>query len=616
MKICFNLKIMILRRIQISFLLIYLVILLNPTYVLAMDVSDRYINPGTMGRENIDSFKPNPYQQAVENRNLTKDKLKIDKNVKDTNNLQNVSDVKYNLGATKMSGQSKTFRLNKIVLEGNTKIKSKKLESFITPYEGKDVSMEDLNALCEKITYYYRKQGYITSRAKILTQRVDNGILTVTVDEGKYGDIAITGNKWAKEKYLNNILSVNNVKKDEVLNVNNLQSAIEEINNKSYIRGNVVINNGKAQNFNDIKLAVQDRLPLDFNVDWNNYGAEMVGQQRAALRLSYDNLTGYGDSLYGGAILGNNNYGSLAGYSIPLNSKGTTLNLGLSTYNVNYGGIYRPLRMYGKWYDYSIGVTQPLLRKGKWAVDSSVNFDICNVNQGLGNFGDLSSQKLRVLRAGIGARRNDEKGVWTSNVLVSTGIPLLGATDSAKYGGGPDGNFVKVNAGINRIQFMPKRSMFLFSLNGQYAPNELMSPEKLAFGGMNGRGYETASLMGDSGIYGTLEFRTPVPGLRKILPNKLKPFEDNLKLGYFYDFGVIHDLSGFASLYSGKNTNLLQSVGVGLHFPVSRLLTANIDLGIPIGNSAFFNKSARVTFSVSSSLQNVWKWKKMDNQTL
>lgn len=488
-------------------------------------------------------------------------------------------------------------------------VKEKKLRKFANKIEGKRVTIEDLQGLCNEITEYYQSQGYITTRAKLLSQKVENGTVEITIDEGKYGDIAVTGNKWANEKYLNNILTTNGIREDKVLNVSNLERAIGDINTQQYIKGNVIINKGNATNLNDINLDVQDRFPIDFSVDWNNYGTELTGMQRALLKASYYNLTGNGDSLYGGAILGNGNFGSLAGYSMPIGNKGTTLNFGFSSYNVDYGGIYRNLGLYGKWRNFDIGLVQPIIRKGKWSVDGLLNFDICDVNQGINALGDLSTQKLRVLRSGIFARRNDSKGFWSSGIQASTGLPLMDASDI-------DGKFVKFNMSLNRLQMMPKRSMLLLSLNGQYAPNELLSPEKIALGGMNLRGYETASILGDCGIFGTLEYRTPVPGLRKILPERFKNYEENVKLGYFYDFGVVQDVNGYGNLLNGKNTNLLQSVGVGIHFPVGKLLMANFDVGVPIGDAAFANQSVRLTFSLSSSFQNMWNWKKIEKPTL
>lgn len=558
------------------------------------------LDPGVIGNDNINSFKNSDYQI----KQPSKSNLQMDKDLKT---------LQYNIDISKGKQENPEFFVNKIVVSGNTVIKEKKLKKMTRSLEGKKIRINDLIDLCNQITNYYQKRGYITSRAKLLTQRVDNGLVEITIDEGKYGDIEVNGNKWAKAKYLNNILISNGVHKDAVLNVDNLQRSIGEINNKAYIKGNIIINKTKTPDLHDIVLEVKDRLPLNFSVDWNNLGNELTGQQRTFLKLSYDNLTGYGDSLYGGTILGQGNIGAVAGYNIPIGKKGTQLTLGYSFYNVEYGGIYRDIGLKGNWQNYSIGLIQPILRKGKWSVDSSLNFDICDVKQSMNYIENLSTEKLRVLRAGIYTKRNDNNGFWASGIQVSNGLPILDATGDLGYG---SSNFVKVSANLNRIQVLPKKCMALLSINGQYTPNNLLSPEKIALGGYNLRGYETASIVGDVGLFGTLELRTPVPFLRRILSERLKPYEDNIKMGYFYDFGILKDNSGFANVLSSKNINYLQAVGVGLHFPVGNLAIVNLDLGFPIGDKALMNQNVRLTFSVTSSLQNLWAWKKNEKTNL
>lgn len=596
------------KKIRFLILSIYILCIgLNFPAVSAIEVPEN-LNPGVVGKDNINSFKnKNYYEKEEKDRKESKNNLKVDTDLKT---------LKYNADVSKDMQKNPEFFVNKIVFCGNTVIRDKDLRKFARELEGKKIKVKDLTNLCSEITDYYKSKGYLTSRAKLLAQKVENGVVEITIDEGKYGDISVNGNKWAKEKYLNNILQVNGVDKDKVLDVNSLEHSIYDINNKKYIKGNIVINKGKIPDSNDIVLEVEDRLPLEVSVDWNNYGTELTGMQRSFLRLSYDNLTGHGDSLYGGTIFGNNNFGSIAGYSVPVGKKGTTLNFGYSAYNVQYGGIYKDLGLKGNWQNYSIGLVHPIYRGRKWTVDSAINFDICDVKQSMNVIGDLSTQKLRVLRTGIYAKKDDSKGFWSSGVQVSTGLPMLGATSASENGGGADGKFAKLSMNFNRLQILPKRSLALFSLNGQYATNELLSPEKVALGGMNSRGYETATLLGDNGFYGTIEIRTPVPFLRKIIPEKFKAYEDKVKMGYFYDFGVLRDINGYGNLLTGKPINILQSVGVGLHFPVGDLLMVNLDLGMPIGDRALINQDVRLTFSISSSLQNMWNWKKAEKARL
>ena len=103
-----------------------------------------------------------------------------------------------------------------------------------------------------------------------------------------------------------------------------------------------------------------------------------------------------------------------------------------------------------------------------------------------------------------------------------------------------------------------------------------------------------------------VELRTPVPLLKKVLKERCKEFEEQTKLGFFYDFGGTRDSTGYENYLTNKPINFLQSVGVGIHFPVGKIMTANIDFGIPIGDKALIGQSTRITFSITSNIHNLW----------
>ncbi|MDD3593165.1 MAG: POTRA domain-containing protein [Candidatus Gastranaerophilales bacterium] len=525
------------KYIILIYLAAFFYLLGSSNFCYAEGISPTTLNPAVLGKESINILQENEYSQADTALNILHGQLKFERELKNSD---------FSLSAIK-EGPDKSFSLNKIVLKGNTKLGSQRFKKLFKQYEEKEITITDLKEICDKITRYYHSKGYITSQAKLLAQKVDDGIVEITVEEGKYSEISIRGNKWAKEQYLNNILNTYNIKEGGVLNVYDLQTAMEEIKNKKYITGNIIIERTPDNSLNNIVLDVKDRLPLNLDANFNNLGTDLTGMERTFVKATYENVTGRGDSLSLGAILGKGNLGGLVGYSIPINKKGTTLNLGYSAFNTKYGG--------------------------------------------------------------ISARKIDKRGFWSSSFVTSTGLPFLGATQLEQ---GADGQFLKFNLGLNRLQVMPKRSMLLLSVNGQFTSDELMTPEKAALGGMNMRGYETASILGDKGVYGTIEYRTPVPGLRKICPEKLKKYEEGIKLGFFYDYGITSNVNGIKNVANSKDTNFLQSVGMGIHIPVGKLLMANFDFGIPIGNPGLVNQGARFTFSLTSSLQDMWKWKEPD----
>jgi hemolysin activation/secretion protein len=107
------------------------------------------------------------------------------------------------------------------------------------------------------------------------------------------------------------------------------------------------------------------------------------------------------------------------------------------------------------------------------------------------------------------------------------------------------------------------------------------------------RGYQPAELIGDYGVSGTVEYRTPFP-----LMNKISPWlDDRFRIAVFYDWG-----------YIGENGNVynypqrfLHSVGVGGYLNLTEWLTAQVGVGFPFGDD-YKENTARFYFCVNSDL--------------
>ena len=101
------------------------------------------------------------------------------------------------------------------------------------------------------------------------------------------------------------------------------------------------------------------------------------------------------------------------------------------------------------------------------------------------------------------------------------------------------------------------------------SPNlyNLFAAEQMQLGGpYTLRGYQPAEIIGDYGVSGTLEYRTPIPFLDRMWPW----LDERLRLAFFYDFGYVKE---HKNLYDFP-TNFLNSLGFGLHASVTQFLSA------------------------------------------
>lgn len=490
------------------------------------------------------------------------------------------------------------FMVNQIIYEGNTKVKDSALNALADGVLGQDIYFEDLVKLVKRITKYYQAKGYLTSYAFIPSQNVKNGVVTLCIVESKVDSVTIEGNKWARTWFLKNIvMGKQGIREGDVFNAKALQGALREINIEDYMNATSMVS--KSGDDTLLKLDVKDRFPLRFDFAWDDYGRKYTGEQRASFLLGLDNVTGLGDKIYGGAILASHSTGALAGYSIPISPYGTRLSFDFSNSNIDLGGPYKALKIKGKAQSYAIRITHPLIENAKTNLVAYTGIDFVNASTEAKALNyTLSDYHLHVLRSGLYGMTDDKYGRWLGSLGFDVGLP--GASKSISDG--PQSVFFKVVAGVTRVQRLFGRTLGILRVNGQYSPNRLYTAEQMQIGGpYTLRGYQPAELIGDYGVTGTAEIRTPIPGLRRILPNKLKFIDDKLRLAAFYDFGWIKEHN---HLYDYPQ-NFLHSVGFGSYISITDWMSLQFGVGFPIGKKYYGENTARFYFGLNSELDNL-----------
>lgn len=490
------------------------------------------------------------------------------------------------------------FKLNEIIFVGNSLYNTQELQKLSEPLLGKDIIMDDLVDLTVKISRYYQGKGFLTCYAYIPEQEVENGVVKIAISESTIESISIQGNKWTKEKYLKSFLTMNKLQEGDVFNANKLQTALKDLNQNDYLKGQVSISKDQNTDKTAIVLDVQDRLPVGFDINWDNYGRRLIGEQRANMILSYDNLTGHGDKLYGGTILARGTKGAMAGYQIPLNDKGTKLSFDYSFSTIKLGREYTSDDIHGKSKDYALTLTHPLYRTNRTSLLASAAFDMLSSSTKWRSTDYTSSNySLRVFRTGLYGMHDDNYGRWVGYMGADFGANFLGASPS--IANGSSSSFIKYKAGITRVHRLPHRSLGIIRLDGQYSPDKMFPAEQMQIGGpFSVRGYEPGVILGDYGASGSFEVRTPIPYLNAFLPKKLEKWEDKIKFVTFYDWGYVKE---HGNLY-GYPLNFLQSVGAGLHMYLTDYLSASCSVGIPVGQKNYQGADARFIFAVNSEV--------------
>lgn len=494
------------------------------------------------------------------------------------------------------------FILNKVRFVGNTEIKDKKLQKLYKNLIGKEIYFSDLLELTILISRYYQKEGFITSYAKILPQDIIDGDVTISIVESRIGSKVSEGEHWARQYYINKTISGQKyMREGDVFNVRALQGTLKTINRSDYMQGGAAITKDPETNLTDIKLEIQDRFPVSFDFSVDDYGRDYSGRHRVTMIGAIDNLTGFGDRIYGGPILSDKTTGVMAGYQIPINSRGTKVGFDFSNTAMGLGGPYKALGVKGKFTNYSMYATQSIIKNTVSELEAKVSYDILTTSstaEGLGTPVTLSDYTLNIIRASLYGSHDDRYGRWIGSIGSDFGL-----TSSQDIKNGPQGLFYKLLASVARVQRLPKKCLGIARVHGQYSPQALYAAEQMFIGGAYSiRGYQPAELIGDYGVAGSFEVRTPIPLLDKILPEKISFIDNKLRLVFFYDWGYV---GNHADMYNNP-TNFLHSVGFGGNIEITPDTTLQIGAGIPLGTKHLGEDSIRIYFSVNSAIDKLF----------
>ncbi len=512
----------------------------------------------------------------------------------------------------KLPNKEVSFILHSVSFKGNTAYTDEELLHLICDKINTEVTVGDLIQYCNLITDYYQQRGYLSSIAYMPPQKIIDGNVEIIITEGRYGNVTIEGNKWTRPKFIRTqFLKDNNIETEKLINIKDVQDALREINSSGYMQGSVELSdNEENYAYSDIKLNIKDRFPFDFDVRVDNQGRTEVGLTRVVLFAGMYNLTGWGDKLLSTTSIARHSIGQGVFYSIPLTQNETKLNLGYSYSgtSVNDYPIVSGLNldMKGKSHDFFVNLSRRFIRTENYKMYGDISIDIRNTDTksydsntrfNYWNFFDYY-YKTRSIKLSTTHIKDDFYGKWFGNIGVDFGLPWFDASEdhSGYYKDRPGNNYTKFSANITRLQLLPLRSMAILQANGQWATRGLWAADQKQFGGISSvRGYQEGFLLGDTGITASAEVRFPIPFLGMILPEKLKFIDDSIRLAGFYDVGWISDSWS-------TDTKYLMSVGGGVVLKLTKYLSGNVYVGVPIGNKPDGYSNCRVHFTVTSNI--------------
>ena len=218
-----------------------------------------------------------------------------------------------------------TLTLDKLEIPDSEVLTREELDAISEKYSGKTVAIADLYEAIDEINTLYAKKGYITTRAILPPQKIENNIVKIMLIEGKIGQVFVEGNKKTKTAYIKRSLKV---PEGVIPNVNAIRKSIQRFNltNRTILQIKMVA--GEKPLTTDFYIvAVEPRKNSNFSIFTDNSGGENSGKYRYGLNYSNLNISGRCDILNLSAMFSKTSETTMFSYNTPVGYSGNKVSI-------------------------------------------------------------------------------------------------------------------------------------------------------------------------------------------------------------------------------------------------------------------------------------------------
>lgn len=428
-----------------------------------------------------------------------------------------------------------TVALKKIEFTPSSVIPEEELRRIASEYENRQVSMAQLYEMIERVNLWYRTGGYVTAMAFLPPQKLNEGVLKVTLVEGKVGKVIIEGNSTTNNSYIRDRL---NLPEGKLLSINSLNRDLVWFNGTNDLKLRIKLQAGTVKETTDYQIFAFEPPESSCMIFSDTAGSSNTGRTRAGINYTVNSMTGKRDAFSMTALSAKNSKSFLWNYSFPVSKKGSKISVynsfnDLTVYQDDSNGF----NIRGE--SSSAGVTWTSPTK----IESNYREELVL---------DLQQQYSKNKVLGMTFVDDKEKRYSIGKTFLmlrsAQAIYLKPMLTYCEYDGLAGKKSVKKFTLDSLWQKVAKAGQQMtFRLNWQKTSDSyLPSADQIYLGGLyTVRGYDESVIGGDSGLNLKLDYNIP-----------FKPLKDS-QVFSFYDLGKIYGKSILS-------TRMIQSAGVGV----------------------------------------------------
>lgn len=492
-------------------------------------------------------------------------------------------------------------------ITGNTLLDPRDIERVLEPFLGENQEVSAVEKAAKKIERLYKDKGYPTVFVNIPEQDIRHGIIKMAVVEGKVQRLRITGANYYTLSGIRSELPA--IQEGQTPYFPAVQQQLSKINARSqHLKVTPVLKPGKFPGSVDIELKVKDELPWVNQLSVSNFNSANTTRPRLEFNTAYNNLwqKDHGLSLQYQTSPEKTEEVSIWGftYLMPvMEQHRLAVYMVKSDSQVASLGGQTAFTALGKGDIYGLRYIIPLQSHSDFLHSVTLNFDYKDFADTLEIAGNKEKgqadlrQDLAPIAYGLFGFDYDmtfrrEKG--SDRFSVGGRWGMRGLNDDREFHAKrpkSEPNFAYSTLSARMVRDIFNGWQARLTAKTQLTDSLLIGNEQFSIGGNETvRGYFQSETLGDTGIYGQAEVRTPV------LVKSISWLKD-WRLVAFVDAG---EVKVKAPLPGQIARNTLASVGLGTRLKI----TSDISLAVDGANTLHEGaKTAEDTWRIDAQLR-------------
>ena len=475
---------------------------------------------------------------------------------------------------------TKGVYVNSIEVAPSEILTKEEINKAIQPLVGRNVFIEDIQKAIDNINNLYAEKGFVTARAFLPEQTVENGHIYIALTESKIGNITVEQNRWTKDGYITRRLPE---KEGQLFDIVELEKDVLDFNRYNEgVKLSANLKAGQKPGTTDIELVADENFPFHVMGIMDNAGRYNTGSLRGGAMLYADSLFGHRDRMSLGSYFSKGAQSPFADYNFPVNKKdGRVGFMYSSTFaKIKYGDL-RDLGIGSNAYQYSLYYSQPIVRKPGFELKTyaAANYKRARTYSDVSILDDWIKgvDNVTSLELALQMRKDTKRGIWYFNQDAYYAIPIFNSQR--------DNNYFKYSGSLVRLHDFSHGFIGQLRSNYQVVPGDKQIPylDQMQTGGLaTVRGYSEGLMIGKNGYFVSGELMFP------LLPREITSPRTGEKIpfiGKYVKGAVFADTAGIfpaAREDYRQGSYFAASLGMGLRIQLPGDLSARLYWGYPL----------------------------------